>query len=156
MSDQIDGTVGTADATWLAAEDKENHMNEQWYSDFLHSAAQRWGFDVPTNPPLINDKTSPYPRLPLNEVFTWRDAKQPLHFTTIALGTLNGLYGYTLNFQWATQGHHYDSLLKFCIPFSTRTEALDAAILHLKRADPPHEMHAWIENLTASKQLCLL
>jgi hypothetical protein len=129
-------------------------MNDQWYSDFLHRHARKWSLHVPDNPPIIDDNTSPYPRLTVVETLIWRDV-QPHHYTTIHLVTLNDLYSYTLNFQWRTHGRGYLPFLKFCDPFPTRAEALDAAIADLQRADPPPEMRTWIHDLTQPQQLSL-
>ena len=46
-------------------------MNDKWYSDFLHKHARKWGLQVPDNPPLITDKTSPYPQPAVIEELTW-------------------------------------------------------------------------------------
>jgi hypothetical protein len=130
-------------------------MIQKWYSDLLHLHAAKWGLEVPEPRPLITDDTSPYPRLTVIETLTWRDTQAPHHHTEIALVTLNGLYSYTLNFQWRDHGRGYLPFLKFCDPFPTRADALDAAIADLKRADPPPEMRTWIHELTAPKQLSL-
>ena len=76
-------------------------MIPKWYSDLLHLHAAKWGLEVPEPRPLITDDTSPYPKLTVIETLTWRDT-QPHRYTEIALVTLNGLYSYTLNFQWRT------------------------------------------------------
>ena len=130
-------------------------MNDQWYSDFLHKHAQKWGLPVPAEQPLITDDTSPYPKLTVIETFTWRDPQIPYRYTRIDLVTLNDRYSYTLNFLWRDHGHSYLPLLKFCDPYPTQAEALDAAIADLKRSDPPAEMRAWIHDLTTPKQLSL-
>ena len=129
-----------------------NH--QQWYSDLLHLHASKWGLEVPEPRPLINDDTSPYPRPRIIEKLRWQDV-HPQHYTEIAIVTLNGCYSYTLNFQWHTRGRGYLPFLKFCDPYPTQAEALDAAIADLKRADPPAEMREWIHDLTAPKQLSL-
>ena len=79
----------------------------------------------------------------------------PDRYTEIALVTLNGQYSFTLNYQWRTRGCGYLPFLKFCDPYPTKAAALDAAIAELKHADPPAEVHAWIHDLTAPKQLSL-
>jgi hypothetical protein len=135
-------------------------MNDEWYSNFLHQHVRQWALQVPTDPPIIIDTTSPYPKLTVIETLTWRDTEPnhssaPHHYTEIALVTLNGLYSYTLNFQWRTRGRGYLPHLKFCDPYPTKADALAAAIADLKRADPPREMLTWINDLAAPKQLTL-
>jgi hypothetical protein len=129
-------------------------MNDEWYSNFLHQHARQWGLQVPEERPLITDATSPYARLTVIETLTWHDPHSRQR-TEIALVTLNGLYSYTLNFQWRTRGRGYLPYLKFCDPYPTKADALAAAIADLKRADPPREMLPWIYDLAAPKQLTL-
>ena len=130
-------------------------MIQAWYSDLLHLHAAKWGLEVPEPRPLITDETSPYPTLNITEKFTWRDPQVPHRYTEITLVTLNDRYSYTLNYQWKTRGCSYLPFLKFCDPYPTEAEALDAAIAELKRADPPAELHAWIHDLAAPRQLSL-
>jgi hypothetical protein len=129
-------------------------MTVDWYNDLLYLHAAKWGLEIPDPKPLINDKTSPYPRATIIEQFRL-PGDTPGRYTEISLVTLNGRYSFTVCYQWQTRGCGYLPFLKFCDPYPTRTEALDAALAELKNAKPPPEVQAWIRTLAEPQQLSL-
>ena len=136
---------------------------DQWYSDMLYAAAERWGIEVPAGPdrPLIVDEQAPLGgRLPVVEELRWTEKGKGYHYVRIGLISFNGLWSFTLN----TQGHHsshtFGPCMKFCPPHPTRIDALRAAVESVRRSlksanDGISGLDAWFESILEPVQMSL-
>lgn len=122
-------------------------MTPEWYSDFLHDSAARWGLPVAPGRPLIDDRTDPYPQPQVVEALTWRGPK-PWRWATIRLVMLAGQWSFCFDSQDADGGSHFGPWRKFCDPYPDRAAALAAAIAGIEqRARPSDALRAWLRTL---------
>lgn len=123
------------------------------YSDLLHRSAEKWGLPVMPGRPLIDDRTSPYPRLEVVETMKWRQDKSPYNWATIQIVTLNGQWSFCASFSVHESGVHFGPFLKFCDPLPTRQDALRAAIQFLRSHGATKEtrVSAWLNDIEAQE-----
>ncbi len=134
------------------------------FSNLLHRAAEKWGFQVIDGKPLIDDRTNPYPKPEVCETLQWKNGKY--EDVTIELFVINGQWGYALNANFSEGGFGYGPSLHFCDPYPTRNAALRAAHAELqkhvdsdKRAGYRYRSSGpaltWLEKLSKPEQLAL-
>lgn len=123
---------------------------QEAYAALLWRASRKWGLD------------SVYTEsVPASETFEVSLGPQP---NRIELFTLNGQWGFSMTIDGGDLGFGYSSFLKFCDPYPTREDAIDAAIRFIeKRFSEARVTHsrskavlAWAQGLRqASMQLKL-
>lgn len=125
-------------------------------SRLWHESARKWG--VPVLDGTIDERACPYPKPAVVETLRWQSASDGHTHVKIDLVTLNDLWSYTVCTSIWGDATSYAALLKFCDPYPTRGEALDAAIARVYRRHGkslPAGLVSWLKEIAQPVQLGL-
>lgn len=138
---------------------------DEYYSERLHDAAERWGLPVLPGRPLIGlppnceDRGivgNPYnpKQIPDAEVLEYESGR--IRFK-ICLFTFNERWGYSLTYLSGHGGFAYGNFIKFCDPHPTRIAALaDVPLTLQQHRDVSAGAIRWAQLLSEPHQLALL